>query len=174
MSVSVEESVAQLLKLIDPQGFTAEQFCDAIRDQPLFSGRTAEDIAQEYLTLAQNGQLAVFAAGTEDADGNFTPFDIPWIYDARSDSVSGNSVDVLRQHFPHGDMTNRHWGYAAERRIEAGEYPGKTMPEVLYSWLVALRKKKLNIEFKNVVPKNPYDSEIIVTILKDDNEVASA
>lgn len=174
MGVSVEESVAQLLTLIDPLGFTADQFCDAIRDRPVFSGRTAEDIALEYLALAQKDQLAVFAAGTEDSDGNFTPFDIPWIYDARSEFISNYSVDVLRQYFPHSDMTNRHWGYAAERRIEAGEYSGKTMPEVLYSWLVALRQKKLNIEFKNVVPQNPYDSEIIVTILKDGNEVAGA
>lgn len=169
MKTSVEESVRQILELVDNKGFTADQFCNAVRDQPVPSPQyrgcmCSEDIAQHYLSLAKNGQLAVFRAGIRDGDGKFTAFDIPWIYDARSSFISEMSVDMLKEAFPRVGVTNRHWGYTAECEIENGTYSDKTLPEVLYYWSEMARANKLDVEYEKVIPQDPYNSKINVTV----------
>jgi hypothetical protein len=166
MKTPVSESIAQLMPLIDPKGYTAEQFCEKARDQPLFSHTSCEDVAAHWLELAKEGRLAVFCAGTEDSKtGEFKAFDMPWVYDTRDNFVGETSVDILKENFPHDDMTHRHWGVAAEREMSTGKYNDMILPEVLYRWASAASKGKLTVEFENVVPRNPYDSRIRVTMI---------
>lgn len=158
MTVSVRDTVDKILLLIDPLGYTAEQFCMAAKDQPV------PNIEQHWLSLAESGHLAVFRAGYEDGKtGEFTHFSTPWIYDAQKESVAEMCVDVLQSAFPHDEMRPRHWGVAAERCIAAGQFPGMTRPVVLYRWVEALRQDKLRVEFTHV-DKSPYESQVDVTI----------
>jgi hypothetical protein len=166
MKTPVSESIAQLMPLIDPKGYTAEQFCEKARDQPLFSHTSSEDVAAHWLELARKGRLAVFCFGSEDPKtGEFKAFDMPWVYDTQDEFVGNTSVDILKEKFPHDDMTHRHWGVAAEREISTGKYRDLILPEVLYHWSNAARKGNLIVEFENVIPKNPYDSLIRVTMI---------
>jgi hypothetical protein len=165
MKTSVSESIAQMMPLIDPKGYTTEQFCNAVNDKPMFSNGGSEDLAALWLELAKEGRLAVFRYGTEDAKtGEFKAFDIPWVYDAREESVGYSSIEMLSTKFPNEGMKPRHWGVTAERAMEAGEFPGLILSEVLYRWADAAYKGKLCVEFEKVVPENPYDTLVRVTV----------
>ncbi|MDU8350446.1 hypothetical protein RYA05_00900 [Pseudomonas syringae pv. actinidiae] len=173
MSQSVSDIVAQLMPLIDPKGYTAEQFCEAIKDQPVPSGQyhgceTSEDIANHWLKLAKAGQLAVFRAGSVVNDGKFKAFDIPWMYDARSDTVASYSVEILQDIFENKLMTPRHWGVTAERMMQNGAFPEMNLPQALFAMASAAGKGRLSVEFTDVLKGNPYDSVVKVSFTPEE------
>ena len=170
MSLSLSDIIDQLMPLIDPKGYTAEDFCEAVRDLPKPSAKfpgceTSVDVAAHWVDLAKAGRLAAYRAGTTSPDGVFKAFDIPWVYDAREEVVGYNSIDILSDLFKNPAMKNRHWGVIAERMMEAGKLPETTLPEALFALASAAQSDLLKVDFINVISDDPYATTVNVEIM---------